>query len=322
MLTTAFAQTESESIRTCAYDPDSGQPNPLGMRAFITATEQDGNTTFRFEQFPSPVGGERPGVTLASRRELTFYNINVEEARQLLLKNPQYYTELVGYEDDEGFARVNKVLVCRTRTSTSNQSNSTQSNTGSQRQSDRSSQNQTTTNTQRQSDRPAANQQTPASSRQSAQAATNQPSGANGQSGQPNPNPPISNLSDGNYRYWSGQTTNVAITDEELLKQGGTLFLFRKEGDQVVGSFSYIDGEAICIRGTLKGNTVTGQAFPYDNTVNNTGETFTAWGPSRSLQVRRGVEAGSRSRYEGALLNLTNFSRINAGRQMPPRSCR
>lgn len=41
-----------------------------------------------------------------------FYGINLKKARQILLQNPQYYSELVGYEDPEGFAPVNAVLIC------------------------------------------------------------------------------------------------------------------------------------------------------------------------------------------------------------------
>lgn len=42
---------------TCSYNPQSGKPNPLGMRTFITAIEETGNSTFIYEQFPSTVSG-------------------------------------------------------------------------------------------------------------------------------------------------------------------------------------------------------------------------------------------------------------------------
>ena len=98
------------TAKSCQYDPNIGKPNPLGMRAFITLTESDGNTAAIFEQFPSPVGDK---ITIANRREMVFYGRKVNEARQLLLRNPQYYSELVGYQDPEGFAPVNAVLACR-----------------------------------------------------------------------------------------------------------------------------------------------------------------------------------------------------------------
>jgi hypothetical protein len=102
----------AESIRTCAYDPDSGKPNPLGMRAYITLSEVDGNTTALFEQFPSPVGGSQQRVTIASSRQLTFYGVDINRARRLMLQDPTYYSELVGYPDSEGFAPVDQTLVC------------------------------------------------------------------------------------------------------------------------------------------------------------------------------------------------------------------
>lgn len=98
------------SARTCRYDPSLGKPNPLGMRTSITLTENSGNTTVFFEQFPSNLGDK---VTIANRREMVFYGRNVNEARQLLLQKPQYYSELVGYKDSEGFAPMNAVLTCR-----------------------------------------------------------------------------------------------------------------------------------------------------------------------------------------------------------------
>jgi hypothetical protein len=104
--------TLAEPSQTCAYNPNSGAPNPLGMRAYITITEEKGDTTFLFEQFPSPVTGGAEQVTIASSRALTFYGIKVDRARRLMLQNPTYYAELVGYDDPQGFAPVNAVLAC------------------------------------------------------------------------------------------------------------------------------------------------------------------------------------------------------------------
>lgn len=105
--------SQAEPTRTCQFDPDLGEPNPLGMRSYISITEEDGNTTFLFEQFPSPVGDDNPiPVTIASNRMLTFYGTDIDEARRLMLNHPIYYSELVGYADPEGFGRVNAVLTC------------------------------------------------------------------------------------------------------------------------------------------------------------------------------------------------------------------
>ncbi len=82
------------------------------MRAFITIKEKEGNTTFIYEQFPSPLGDANK-VTIASKRELTFYEKNLDTARVILIQNKKYYSELVGYEDREGFAPVNAVLSCK-----------------------------------------------------------------------------------------------------------------------------------------------------------------------------------------------------------------
>ncbi|MBE9178332.1 hypothetical protein IQ268_06990 [Oculatella sp. LEGE 06141] len=264
--TSAVAQDATAApTRVCAYNPNSGIPNPLGMRAFVSATESGGNTTFTFEQFPSPVGGGSQPVTIASQRTLTIYGVGVENARQLLLANPDYYSELLGYPSEAGFAAVNEVLVC-----------------------------------------------------QQAIAPTPVPP----VSAPPVSAPPVSSLPDGVYRYWNGAIApGTVVSDEELLNRGGATFLFRKQGNRVVGTFAYVDGEAICLTGQLNGNTVTGQAFSEDSSVRNTGEQFTAWGPSGFLQVRRGRRVGNRSRYDSALLNLSALSRINTGTRTPASTC-
>ncbi len=54
------AQAETSNLAaTCAFDTGMGKPNPLGMRAYITAVEINGDTTFTYEQFPSNVNGEK-----------------------------------------------------------------------------------------------------------------------------------------------------------------------------------------------------------------------------------------------------------------------
>jgi hypothetical protein len=264
----AQAQTPAQQTQVCAYDPNSGRPNPLGMRAYITAVEQDGNTTFVYEQFPTPVGGgESPAVTIASRRELTFYNTTVAAARQLMVNNRSYYAELLGTGQAEGsmqasFAPVNDVLTCRL------------------------------------SDGSIA----------------------------PNVNPtrnnvPIASLPNGTYRYWSGQPDQLPLSDEALLQRGGVLFLFRKTGNQIVGTYSYVDGQSACVQGQVSGNTVSGRVFPADLTINNTGNSFTPWGAAGFLQVRQGRRSGTQTYYNSAVLNLNRFNRINAGTQQPPSQC-
>ncbi|MEB3338695.1 MAG: hypothetical protein VKJ46_14595 [Leptolyngbyaceae bacterium] len=105
-------QAIAKPKKTCSFDPSLGKPNPLGMRAFITIQEEEGYTSVIFEQFSSRIDSKR-AVTISTRRELNFHNTNLKQTRTLLLQTPQYYSELVGYEDPDGFAPVNRVLTCR-----------------------------------------------------------------------------------------------------------------------------------------------------------------------------------------------------------------
>lgn len=112
VLLTLGSIAKAEPTQTCQFDPNLGVPNPLGMRAYITITEDKGDTTFLFEQFPANIGDGLVPVTIASNRMLTFYGTELGEARQLVLQHPDFYTELVGYADPDGFAPVNAVLTC------------------------------------------------------------------------------------------------------------------------------------------------------------------------------------------------------------------
>lgn len=145
----------------------------------------------------------------------------------------------------------------------------------------------------------------------------------------PNPSNPkakIADLPDGNYRYWTGTPQGVTVTEEELINAGGILFRFRKTGDRIVGIYGQIDNETICISGRVNGNTVAGSAVQTEEpfipaTVLSSDDNFAAWDPSGYLKVRRGRKSGNYARYESALLELSNFSRINAGSQLPPSQC-
>jgi hypothetical protein len=259
---------------TCAFDANSGKQNPLGMRAFVTIQESEGNTTFVYEQFPSPVGGTRTAVTIAQRRELTFYNTNLATARQLMLDTPTYYTTLLGSEDLEGFGSVNAVLACRTSAVPSPV--------------------------------PSPTPPTPTPS--------------------PTPTRPpaalISNLPDGNYRYWTGRPSGAIVSDEELLRNGGILFVFRKQGKQITGNYGQIDNVGICLNGQINENTLTGIAVEQgDASVISTGDRFVTWDAAGFLRVRRGSKTGDRIQYNGAIANLNDFTRINAGSREPVTRC-
>lgn len=134
----------------------------------------------------------------------------------------------------------------------------------------------------------------------------------------------VQDLPDGNYRYWSGTTSDAVVSNDTLLADGGTLFLFRKQGSTIAGVFSYVDGEAICIRGQVNGNTVSGTAVQTGEglSVVSTGESFANFGPSEALSLRRGLQVSSEQvRYRSALLNLAGLNRINAGTVVPPEGC-
>jgi len=121
--------------------------------------------------------------------------------------------------------------------------------------------------------------------------------------------PTIADLPNGNYRFVSAEFPNRVVTDEELLEAGGALFLFRKFGDAITGNFSFIDQEGgSCVTGTVEDNTVTGDSYAYSETVRS--GTFLTLGTE--------VEEGE---YEGSMLNLETFFRINAGARLPVESC-
>lgn len=111
LLTLLFLGVGQSAIASpiCRYDPNKGA-NPLGMRTYITITQQGKDTVFTYEQFPGRIAEK---VTIAQQRQLTFHEMNIDKSRQVLRQNPQYYSELVGYDDPNGFAIVDAVLSCR-----------------------------------------------------------------------------------------------------------------------------------------------------------------------------------------------------------------
>jgi hypothetical protein len=255
------AQT-SNLAATCAFDTGMGKPNPLGMRAYITAVEINGDTTFTYEQFPSNVNGET-GVpaTIAQQRKLTFYRIDVIKARDLMLKNPVYYEELVGFKDAARFKEVNDLMRCQTA------------------------------------------------------------------DGKPLEKiAKVADLPDGTYRFWSGNSRDASISDEELVKQGGFLYVFSKKGNRAIGSISHIDDEGgACVEGFLGGNTVSGFATTYQAPKEfNQTDSFEPLGiiPDGALKVRKGAKVGEgRVRFASALLNLNGYTKIGMGKSKAPTSC-
>lgn len=306
----AHAQVTQPTI-TCGYDPNSGVPNPFGMRAFITLEERQGDTRVRFEQFPSALPGPAE-ATVELARTVTFYRTSIDQARQLLLNNSGYYNQLVGRTDPEGFAAVNALLVCRAGAVTGSQPrptnelpNLSSGTTGGGTRSPASEMPRTSLPDL------SGNPPTPARSASDA-------SGI--------PYDTIATLPDGNYRYWSGQTGASAsaltvISDAELIQRGGALFLFQKTGSTIIGRFSYIDSDSICMQGRVSGNTISGTAATALPDGRTLGESFESWGPGGFMEVRRSVTQNNRTTFGGAILDLNGFSRINAGNSLPPDGC-
>jgi hypothetical protein len=52
-------------------------------------------------------------ITVEIKRTMIFYDTEIEEARAALRANSNYYSELVGYPDSEGFTPVDEVLECK-----------------------------------------------------------------------------------------------------------------------------------------------------------------------------------------------------------------
>ena len=139
---------------------------------------------------------------LDDARTLTFRNLSFDEAVQLIADNPIYYATLTettveALEDNGGFAPVRGSLVCaiaRNANSTANASNANASNA--------SASNATSNASTRNADATG-----PTCSHQSNARRF---------------------LPDGNYRMTSAEYPVRVVTDEELLANGGYLFVFRK----------------------------------------------------------------------------------------------
>ncbi|MEL6469701.1 MAG: hypothetical protein AAFQ74_08240 [Cyanobacteria bacterium J06623_4] len=156
--------------------------------------------------------------------------------------------------------------------------------------------------------------------------------------------PPLSALPDGSYRYLAGNYEFGNYTDEQLIANGGAIFLLTKRGNQVVGELRpRLDRPGICVTGTVSGNTITGSAYPQqpqqqieteattaavpaDDAAEANGEKDAAGETSQpyaigGLQIRQPRTIAGQTYYAEALLDLSEFSRINAGFALAPTSC-
>ena len=293
-------QAQPSPTIICRYDPSTGIPNPLGMRTFITMTEANGSTEVAYEQLGTFVPGPVEAV-LTTERALIFPDRSIDRVRQLLLTDATYYRELVGFDDPDGFAAVNDTLICRAEAVASRPAASPLERSSA------SAELPDLGGDIPRSDLPVLGGETPR--------------GAGDGATPPTFYDTIAGLADGNYRYISYAAFCRKNSDQELRSRGGVLFVFRKTDDEIIGFYSYIDGESICVTGRVSGNTISGQAYPDDGVARDLAENFTFWGPATFLRVRRtrGDEGGRY--YSSATLELNDFSKINAGSSLPPSSC-
>jgi hypothetical protein len=127
----------------------------------------------------------------------------------------------------------------------------------------------------------------------------------------------IANLPDGNYRVTSIANASNDIGIAELSNRGGRLFTFNKSGSTITGNLNDFDGGfSACVTGSVDGNVVTGQAITDDLGVNVLGRNYLDLGLTLALG-----EQVAGDRYSNSVLNLSGFSRINAGAVTPPARC-
>ena len=127
----------------------------------------------------------------------------------------------------------------------------------------------------------------------------------------PTSQPTFDNLPDGNYRATSADLPFRVVTDQELLESEGGVFLFKKVGNTVSGDFFYPETDSsVCIEGTLSGDAVKG-AGRLEGTEGTIPD-------SDALSFDDVIDGEALS---ALVLDLSNFSRINAGSVLPRESC-
>lgn len=142
----------------------------------------------------------------------------------------------------------------------------------------------------------------------------------------------IQSLPDGNYRFCSNRPPSTQVSD----LKAGYCFVFRKAGTRIVGNYfdSSTSGEDnVCVTGRFSNNSVTGEGLQFSQGLPNgmskfSGSRLTNWDNSGYLKVAQGKllrtneQTGySEIHYRSAVLNLSKFSRHNAGTYAPPINC-
>jgi len=283
----------SPSVAAQNSEPTVECGAPLGP-ASLTVREIAGDTIFTYSQNPATVEVAEADITepafLDDARTLTFRNLSFDEAVQLIADNPIYYATLTettveALEDNGGFAPVRGSLVCAIAATPTPQ--------------------------------PTPVTPTPVTPAPVTPPVTPAPVTPTPPAPPVVTSPTLADLPDGNYRMTSAEYPVRVVTDEELLANGGYLFVFRKRGDAVTGIFGHIDGETgACITGTVSGDTITGQAYTNDQPATINGTTYL--GPLQVLQLGTPV---NNLRYDGSVMNVESLFRINAGTRIPVETC-
>lgn len=130
--------------------------------------------------------------------------------------------------------------------------------------------------------------------------------------------PQVSDLPDGRYRLLVSPRRSRRFSDG--LPADGRVFAFRKIGDVVTGTLTYLDtGESACVTGNLDGNIISGQAFRRGPSV---GGLSTRTSTSIISNDNFGLSLlPSDLTINSAVLNLSGAALIDPGRVAPPAIC-
>jgi hypothetical protein len=136
------------------------------------------------------------------------------------------------------------------------------------------------------------------------------------------PQTSIDQLPDGDYRFWNKASANN-VTDQQILEtgEGGGLFLFKKTGNTVIGTYARPNDVAYCITGSLAGGKVTGKASPIDRNLKRPADN-SSYDPIGRLKFGTWKGPDKSGFSEGTVLDVSSFSRINLGARKAHANCR
>lgn len=108
MIANSITIALASSVLLCSYDPASGQPNPLGMRAYISIVSTAATTRFLYDAFGNAANEG------ATKRELDIQS-PLKRARTLMRTDPAAYAALIGEKpdpNDDTYAHLDPLLKC------------------------------------------------------------------------------------------------------------------------------------------------------------------------------------------------------------------